>query len=256
MKNVAVVVPIYQKALSSTEKISLECLKEKLDGEYDIFISTHKELKETIKKNTLLKDYPLIFFPKKFFTYQGYNTLLKSPLFYSNFTNYRYILIYQPDCLVFKKSLNYWANKKIDYVGAPWFIKKKNKPKLIGVGNGGLSLRKVSSFLRVSKLYSKRRIKLKIFIKNLLPSIFVLFHKLFISRNYPKYHVGCRNEDIFWSYAAKQISPDFTVADQDDALKFAFEKYPRLCFEKNGRQLPFGCHAFQKYDFKFWKNFI
>ena len=31
------------------------------------------------------------------------------------------------------------------------------------------------------------------------------------------------------------------------------EVSPRLCFERNHRQLPFGCHAWARYDGAFWE---
>jgi hypothetical protein len=31
---------------------------------------------------------------------------------------------------------------------------------------------------------------------------------------------------------------------------------PRLCFELNGRKLPFGCHAWQRYDRGFWEPYL
>ena len=39
-------------------------------------------------------------------------------------------------------------------------------------------------------------------------------------------------------------------------MSFAFEARPRTLYEMNGRQLPFGCHAWFRYDLAFWKPFV
>jgi hypothetical protein len=46
------------------------------------------------------------------------------------------------------------------------------------------------------------------------------------------------------------------VASVDEALRFAFEAAPRECFERNGRRMPFGCHAWEKFDRGFWEPFL
>ena len=48
-----------------------------------------------------------------------------------------------------------------------------------------------------------------------------------------------------------QIS--FKVASLEEGLRFAFEVSPKTCYEMNGGKLPFGCHAWAKYDPEFWK---
>ena len=41
-----------------------------------------------------------------------------------------------------------------------------------------------------------------------------------------------------------------------EALEFSFELAPRYCFMMNGRRLPFGCHAWFRYDREFWEPFL
>ncbi len=41
-----------------------------------------------------------------------------------------------------------------------------------------------------------------------------------------------------------------------EACAFAFERSPRYLYEKNANILPFGCHAWEKYDKAFWLNHI
>ena len=64
------------------------------------------------------------------------------------------------------------------------------------------------------------------------------------------------HEDVFWSFEAPKFDANFKVATAEEALPFAFEVAPRWCFEKNGRRLPFGCHAWPKYDREFWMEIL
>ena len=68
--------------------------------------------------------------------------------------------------------------------------------------------------------------------------------------------VNVQNNDIFWSYHAVKYLPDFKIPDWRTALRFAFEAAPRHCFELNGKELPFGCHAWPKFDRGFWDPFL
>ena len=65
-----------------------------------------------------------------------------------------------------------------------------------------------------------------------------------------------KNEEHFWAHRAAHYYPEFSIADVNTALRFAFENVPRYCFEKNGYNLPFGCHAWQKYDRDFWEPYL
>lgn len=124
---------------------------------------THKEILEEVKQNPLFQGYNIKVFPKKFFTLQGYNEFLKLPDLYLSFKDFDYMLTYQADCLVFKKSLDYWIKKKYDYVGAPWFIlDNKKNIKFLAIGNGGLSLRKIDTFIKVSKEANKTKNKITV----------------------------------------------------------------------------------------------
>ena len=62
------------------------------------------------------------------------------------------------------------------------------------------------------------------------------------------------NEDIFWGKFASQIDPAFKVATVDEALHFAFESDPAGSYERIGKKLPFGCHAWAKHDRGFWEK--
>ncbi|MEM8909693.1 MAG: DUF5672 family protein, partial [Bacteroidota bacterium] len=65
-----------------------------------------------------------------------------------------------------------------------------------------------------------------------------------------------KNEDFFWSIVMPKINPFFKIPNMQEALGFAFELAPRKAYEMNHHQLPFGCHAWEKYDPDFWQPFI
>lgn len=185
----------------------------------------------------------------------GYNQLLLSRGFYTTFALFDYILIHQADVFLFKDELNAWCEKNYDYIGAPWFrpdklnrgflfhalqhLKlafKKNKvyaDRYNKVGNGGLSLRKVSTALKILDLVN--------------PSLLKKY----------SHAQGCGfNEDIFWSLEAPAILPSYTIPEMSEAMQFAVEFEPAKAYVFLNENLPFGCHAPLKHDVEFWKKFI
>lgn len=202
---------------------------------------------------------------------EGYNLLKTSREFYEILKQYKYILTYELDAYVFKNELEYWCNKKYDYIGAPW-VEGWNKPKVpfnfIGVGNSGFSLRNVKSCLkalnRIEKLKKLYKFYLMLNVAKYITFIEFLkyskFDKLFKMRSF-KYLEDLLlgtyiNEDGFWAIWIANTFQDFIVAPVDDALSFSFEVEPRELYVLNKGQLPFGCHAWMKYGSDFWKSFI
>lgn len=62
---------------------------------------------------------------------------------------------------------------------------------------------------------------------------------------------------FFFSLYAKLSFLNTNIPEFNDAIKFAFEKNPSKLYIRNSRQLPFGCHAFMKYEYiDFWKEHI
>ncbi|WP_146166452.1 DUF5672 family protein [Mucilaginibacter yixingensis] len=180
----------------------------------------------------------------------GYNRLLLSKNFYKRFSNYRYILIHQLDAFVFKDELSYWCHQGYHYIGAPQvahlngpgeiqFLKGYSKVLNIinalfktnytvkNVGNGGFSLRHVTKCLGLMSLMHS---KLKAW--------------------------GNLNEDGFFKYAGNLLSPYFKLPTEDIALKFAVEINPQAAIASLNGSLPFGCHAFDKYEPEFWEKYI
>ncbi len=283
MKNKCVVViPVYKDNPSRTEIASfrqgISILKS-----YDVFIFTYIECNLDIYKRIAGEqkiDLSIEFFEKKYFSsIEGYNDLCFSKDFYHRFSVYEYMFIYQLDAWVFRDELQFWCDKGYDYIGAPIYYGKNRKTfttKFFGVGNGGLCLRKISHCLSIlegnsSAVFLKPISLIKLYwnyflysdnFKNIenrikiLPIILAKFFGKYNSLNYYiKNHV---NEDlIFGTWSTKSWGHKGNIPTEDEAMHFSFEVNPSFLYNKIGEKLPFGCHAFEKWEYEtFWKQFI
>jgi hypothetical protein len=64
------------------------------------------------------------------------------------------------------------------------------------------------------------------------------------------------HEDYFWAYEAGRYVKEFRIPQPSEALDFSFETAPRYCLAANSGRMPFGCHAWTKYDRAFWEPFL
>jgi len=270
---VAVVTPVPRFPVTSDEEISIRHLRKYL-GRFDRYMIGPRRLPEGFSDFTLRQ------FPARYFSnHLSYNRLLLTEKFYRTFEAYEYILIYQLDCLVFAGNLEEWCRQGWDYVGAPW-LRNEAVPEegFFAVGNGGFSLRRVSSALAV--LHSKRLVqdpalrgsdpgRLASIYKRLGPRFpvarLIRAIKIFLHRR--GYHNNIRwltkklanvglYEDYFWSLGACAYVADFRIPTPVEALNFSFETAPRYCLAANSGRMPFGCHAWTKYDRSFWEPFL
>lgn len=259
-KKVAIIVPMYRQQLSKNEKISMHQLLHFL-GHYDKFIIAPKWI------GINYPDFKSIKFNGNYFkSARTYSKLLLKEKFYKKFNNYEYILIYQLDALVFSDQLLDWCEKGYDYIGAPWI---KEHLETYGeyeyhdaCGNGGFSLRKVSSAIKIIEKAKK--------------SLLITFYKMAIAglsiiktrslketlRRGNKIwtesapHRTCLLEDRYWVFKAPKFNKNFKTPPIEVGLKFSFEVEPEKCFKKNNYNLPFGCHAWVRYGNKFWRQFL
>lgn len=222
-KRIAIVILTHKNKLTECERISLsQALK--IFEYYDKFLVIPESLEYAYKSDALTE---MRLEDKWFKNIHSYNALMTEINFYRRFSEYEYVLIYQLDTFVFSDKLKYFCDMGYDYIGAPWidgsFYYKDPNRMIWYVGNGGLSLRKVGGFLEVLETNQN------LLINNQLP------------------------EDLFFSVLD---SESFRVAPQNIALEFAFEMKVRECYAENGNKLPFGCHAWHRFDLAFWKPFI
>ena len=261
-KDLAIVIPFHKSELNETEEISLKIFN-KIKFDDDIILL----LPEDLNVNFSVKNAKTITIPPMHFdSHENYNLLLQSLFFYKLFENYKYIFIYQFDCLIFKNDLKQWIDQNYSFLGAPFFRPaEKNKFKNKGA-NGGASLRNVKDFINVlssnKKIFFDKRIfkhlsslkRLRKFIYCYLKSclIFVFlnykkkkFIEIFI--NHLKYQ-----EDIFYSVFANSFYEKFSISPGEIAIKFSFEEYPRDAYIFNNHKLPTCCHGWNRNDKKFW----
>lgn len=255
--SVAVAVPIYRAELAADELQSLRHLDAHLER-HDRFFVAPSSLRPRHPGFEVLP------FPDACFTsIESYSRLLLSTSFYRAFAAYRYVLVHQLDALVFSDRLATWCEAGYDYLGAPWLIDPEVPEKGFSrVGNGGLSLRRVDACLRV--LESRRHVDggpslVRVLTAplpdlprhRLLKRVRVLREARLGARAYAGLYT--LNEDHFWADRAALFDPGFRVAPVDVALGFSFERAPRYCCERNGGRLPFGCHAWSRWDRAFWE---
>ncbi len=198
------------------------------------------------------------FADNNFESVRTYSRLLLTTNFYESFLEYEYILIYQLDAWVFRDELEYWSQAGYDYIGAPFFVghglSTPNSPLLPYAGNGGFSLRHVAAFVNfLNKKVPYRHetapsqtetssAKQDAVILNV--SVMSIFVDIPI------------NEDLFFAEYGPSIEPNFKVAPPEEAVAFSFEIQPRVLYAMNKEKIPFGCHAYRKYDWEFWKDKI
>ena len=177
---------------------------------------------------------------------------------YDLFSASDYILIYQLDAYVFRDELDEWVAKGYDYIGAPWIIKRGLSYYLFGgwmqalhrklhpigegenmvhahlafsVGNGGLSLRRVSKMREMAEQFADEISRLRFGEERRAA------------------------EDVFFSLVAGHRC-GLKKPGWREALAFAWESKPDYCMHTIGK-LPFGCHAWSLPRYKsFWKQYI
>lgn len=264
-KDVAIVVPLsFKDEFTESENISLRHLEHFL-GDYTKYFLIPR------KRNFSYPGFKIKKLPNRYFgSAQAHNFLLGSKFFYQQFEKYRYIFIYHLDSLVFSDRLLYWCRMGYDFIAAPW-INGPDLPwlKEEGVGNGGFNIRKVDGFLNYlnsnvhwidPEEYWEKTKTTKTGIERTIRFLKKILLKC-RSRNNVNHHIQYyisqnKNEDLFWQLYKNKYYPDFNIAPVDVALGFGFEANVKKCYERNNYQLPFGCHAWEKYDKEFWKPYL
>ena len=253
----AIVIPVYKEIPTFDETESLkQCAK----------IFTNRHISIVCPKDLSITEYYKIFnnydysiarFSKKYFKSTfSYSRLLLSKKFYEKYNRFEYILIYQPDSWVFSDELDYWCEAGYSYIGAPW-IGEKGIMNL--AGNGGFCLRKVKDMINLLSIKKSPKLTIKEFFQsyckkdNLNDSISSII-QFACTRNYFK--TTLLNEDYAIVTYGQSLLNNFKIAPPEVAIKFAFEKNPEKLYKINNQKLPFGCHAYKKYNPHFWSKYI
>ncbi len=256
MKQVAVVIPFYKDTLTAYEQVALKQCHAVLSA-YPVIAIKPQHLTLPVGSD-VIPYADIISFDNRFFTgIAGYNALMLSEKFYAQFLDFEYILIYQLDAFVFKDELAQWCSRDWDYIGAPWLrrpandnsvkkaflqlqqvisttlnLKKRGLPNKYQfenkVGNGGFSLRRVVKFYAVCLSMEEE----------------IAYYLANANHQY--------NEDAFWSLEVNRRSKTLNIPGWQTGLKFAVEYHPQFAYRLNHRQLPFGCHDWDRYA-DYWR---
>lgn len=227
-KEVIIVIPVYREKINAFDMISLQQLI-KILNQYKLCIMAPASLNldEYMKYHKFLVER----FPNSVFNTQNtYSECLLDINFYERFLPYKYILLYQLDAFVFSDKLMHFCNLDYDYIGAP--IPRSGWPNMpTRVGNGGASLRKVHSFIKLLKTISINSIKEKI---------------------------KCveKPEDAIFSYCTTVEKYKFKGAPYKIAQSFAVDYDVRHLYNHIENDLPFLNHAWYKTDYNYWKPII
>ena len=262
--DVVVVIPLYRENLSETEEKSFRRSCAVFDGKYPVVAFAP----EKMDLSTYTKIFPNLeveFFPAEYFRSIGdYSRLLLSEEFYERFSMFQWLLICQLDVWVFRDELDYWCSREIDYLGAPipacWDPGiPKNLDRYI-VGNGGYSLRRISSILKVlragdSMMYTRgmlwrfflSHLRSGHLIKGLVPLIRMLGvgnkrkDCLRILRKQ-----GACEDMVFRTIAASGIEPSLMLPSVEEAARFAWDGESAWHFFCQSSNIPMALHAWHR----------
>ena len=228
-KRVVVAIPVYRSPVAY-EKISLtQCVK--VLGRYPIVLVTSESM--DIHPFLSIGSFCIERFADYFFeSTSHYSELLLLEEFHRRFQQYEYLFIYQPDAFVFSYLLIEFCRMGYDYIGAPvprWaWPKRKHR-----VGNGGCSLRKVSSCLRVLSKFPPKNYFAEPATKTYLT----------------------QPEDLYYAECAGNPAMNFHSPSLRQAMGFCVDFEVFGCYRKLPRWLPFACHAWQR-KLDIWKDII
>ncbi|MEI8037377.1 MAG: DUF5672 family protein [Verrucomicrobiota bacterium] len=264
-RSVAIVVPLSPRpGLTADERVSLRHLNHYL-GDYDKYLIASEGFAPD------LPGFQVKHFARKYFgSAAAHGRMLAQAAFYREFADYEFVFFYHLDSLAFSDQMAVWCATDLDYIGPPWMHCEESlwvdTPR---VGNGGFTLLRVASALQV--LANRHRKEPSTYwidqftqhapgglvrglewIQARCPGMHLLNRLLheWHAMEDPAEHG--RNNDLFWSDKAVRYLPEFKVASLEQGLRFAFEAVPRDCFEMTGGRMPFGCHAWGRYDREFW----
>ncbi len=267
MNKVVIVIPIHKSTPTKNELASfVQCYK--ILGNHPIRIVAPEGL-DVSAYTDLVSDAQFVFIdPHWLSSIEQYNKLKISLYFYNLFKDYEYLLTYELDAWVFRDELLYWCDKGYDYIGAPWFEDwcDGNSKEFLPGGNSGFSLRKVSSIRKIIKrriklsrlrevldrpINFKPLIKFRIYFYKVIMKVKDRSNVVYLLRQWER-----SKEDYLWSYLVPNAFTDFIIASPHISLKFSFEVQPDYLFQLNNYQLPFGCHAWEKFNKVFWHNHV
>lgn len=201
--------------------------------------------------------------PSKYFgSPTAVNRMGTDPQFYRLYLEFEYILICHLDAWVFRDSLDYWMDLGYDFIGAPLFLPQNGHASFMRRmapfgGNGGLSLRRVASCIRVLETFKPgigpwRFTQALLFLvrNRRFGFILILFRLVRLLRRdwrstREKYNIY---EDVFFTVIAPMCGNLISIPSSSMAIWFACEvNYSLIQKEVLGLEPPLGIHGYDKY---------
>lgn len=237
MNTCAISIPVYTKNFTESERFNISTSLSNLKG-FDVYLLAPLSLDITSYKKEFGIENIIRFPDQCFISIESYSRLMLSKDFYQAFNGFSHVLICQPDAIVLKPELDYWISQPYDYIGAPWPKGYEYTIRLDSieidmsilsktfVGNGGFSLRNIKSCL---DLFDE----------------FPTVHEEWLTYGHA--------EDLFFGLVST-LSKNFRIPNLMVAALFSHETEPEYLYKLIGNQLPFGCHAYEKYSPGHWKK--
>ncbi|MBR5419977.1 MAG: hypothetical protein IK115_02385 [Lachnospiraceae bacterium] len=242
---IVVLIPAYKPQFDSDEEACVQRYMKVLAQRDIVFV-----LPEGLDSRWYTKHFPKAgqrCFPAQYFkNIRGYNRLLLSESFYDAFSEYEYMLLAQPDAVIWEDEdkLDAFAEEGYDYYGAPWEPPRriwewtvapkegfpgfrirccKGKNDGIVMGNGGFSLRHIRHCRELIREFAWRK----------------------------SYWFWKRNEDIFFGVFGRDSKRGFKPADPECGRRFAAEYH--LKERVAAGDIPYAVHGWSK-DFADYKD--
>ena len=233
MKNsFCIVIPLYNEIPKEYEKVALNQLNNVIKNKnYNIFaIIPHGMDISNYKQYTYIKSF-IDENPFYFKNTSAYSQLLLSHFLYIGFADYAMMYIFQSGVYIFKDEFQKYADTNFDYIGAPIIGYGSDWTHVPQIGNGGFSLRKISTFIDLTK-------------PETLQALGISDNDI-ISQKY---------EDLFICDTLK-FKYELSMPTVSDALKFAWDRNSREIYNNVTKELPMAAHWY-KHQIEFWSTII
>lgn len=190
------------------------------------------------------------------------NRMGTDPAFYRMYREFEYILICHLDAWVFRDQLAYWMDSGYDFIGAPLFLPANGNAHFLRRmapfgGNGGLSLRRVETCIRVLETFKPRLNPWRLsqalwFLARNRRWGFIVILLGLLREMSQDWRAACQKyniyEDVFFTVIAPLCANHIAIPHSRTAVKFACEvNYSLLQKELLRLEPPVGIHGYDKY---------
>lgn len=262
-----VLIPVHKRIPDALERISLrQCGK--VLGHHDVCLLAPDGLDLSVYAALLPTAVDIRVDPAWMSSRDAYNRMMISPRLYERLADYSHLLVHEPDAIVFRDELLDWCAGGHDYIGAPWFEGFRTASpglRIECVGNFGLSLHRLDAIRQVLSS-SGRWYPVRYIVRDLVAG--------WLKRDVSRFRRAWRargglgqlrhawrgygdNCDLFWALVVPPVFASYRVAPVEAAMRFAWEVHPRVCMSLCQDRLPFGLHAWARYDLAFlWPHML